>query len=178
MADDLEIVSTRDEDGTAIGDGLALAVERLRRSQAKSKVAILLTDGVQNAGIIDPKQAAEVAAASNVKVYCIGAGTQGRAPFPATNPFSGRPELRLVNVEIDEETLKMIADQTGGRYFRATDREALAKVYAEIDDLERTKVTEFRYLQYNEHYRTFLLAGLLLIGVSVTSKASLFRTVP
>ncbi len=178
MAEDLEIVSTREEDGTAIGDGLALAVERLRQSKAKSKVAILLTDGVNNAGVIDPEQAAEVAAASGVKVYCIGAGTQGSAPFPTVNPFSGRTELRLVDVELDEETLKMIAETTSGRYFRATDREALARVYAEIDDLERTKVTEFRYLQYHEHYRSFLLAGLLLIGIAATSQASLFRTLP
>lgn len=178
MADELEIVSTQDEDGTAIGDGLALAVERLRRSKAKSKVAILLTDGVQNAGIIDPKQAAQVAAASDVKVYCIGTGTQGRAPFPTTNPFSGRPELRMIEVEIDEDTLKMIAEKTGGQYFRATDREALTQVYAEIDALERTEVTEYRYLQYDDHFQSFLLAGLLLIGLSVTSKASLFRTVP
>ncbi|QDV86460.1 VWA domain-containing protein [Planctomycetes bacterium TBK1r] len=178
MVNDLEIVSTREEDGTAIGDGLALAVERLRRSDAKSKVVIMLTDGSHNAGVVDPKQAAEVAAASDVKVYCIGAGTQGRAPFPVQDPFTGRTELRLFEVDLDEDTLKMIAETTGGRYFRATDRESLGEVYAEIDALERTKVTEFRYLQYNEHYRSFLLAGLLLVGVAATSKASLFRTLP
>jgi Ca-activated chloride channel family protein len=178
MAEDLETASTRDEDGTAIGDGLALAVERLRRSTAKSKVAILLTDGVHNAGVIEPKQAAEVAAASGVKVYCIGAGTKGRAPFPTTNAFTGRTELRLVEVDLDEETLKMIAETTGGRYFRATDREALADVYAEIGDLERTKVTELRYLQYDEHYQSFVLAGLLLMGIAATSRASWLRTLP
>ena len=178
MAEDLETASTRDEDGTAIGDGLALAVERLRRSKAKSKIAILLTDGVHNAGVIEPKQAAEVAAASGVKVYCIGAGTNGRAPFPTVNPFSGRTELRLVDVDLDEETLKLIAAETGGRYFRATDREALANVYAEIDELERTKVTELRYLQYDEHYGSFLLASLLMLGIAATSKASFLRTLP
>ncbi|QEF98208.1 von Willebrand factor type A domain protein [Stieleria maiorica] len=178
MVNDLEIVSPRAEDGTAIGDGLALAVERLRRSDAKSKVAILLTDGVHNRGVIDPKQAAEVAAASDVKVYCIGAGTQGRAPIPVADPFTGRTELRLFDVELDEDTLKMIAETTGGRYFRATDRESLSQVYADIDALERTKVTEYRYLQYDEHYRPFLLAGLLLVGLAATSKASLFRTLP
>lgn len=178
MVDDLEIVTRRDEDGTAIGDGLALAVERLRRSDAKSKVAILLTDGVNNAGAVDPKQAAEVAAASDVKVYCIGAGTQGRAPFPVPNPFNGRIELQLYDVELDEDTLKMMAQTTGGRYFRATDRDSLKQVYGEIDELERTKVTEFRYLQYHEHYQSFLLAGLLMIGLAATSKSSLFRTLP
>lgn len=178
VVDDLEIVSTRQDDGTAIGDGLALAVERLRRSKAKSKVAILLTDGVSNAGAIDPKQAAEVADATGVKVYCIGAGTQGSAPFPSVNPFSGRRELRLMDVEIDEKTLQMIADKTNGKYFRATDREALAAIYAEIDRLERTEVTEQRYLQYNEHYRLFLIAGLLLMGIAITSKSSLFGALP
>lgn len=178
MVEDLQIVTTRAEDGTAIGDGLALAVERLRRSDARSKVAILLTDGVHNAGVVDPKQAAEVAEASGVKVYCIGAGTQGRAPFPVQDPFTGRSELRLFDVELDEETLQMIAQTTGGRYFRATDRESLSQIYAEIDQLERTKVTEYRYLQYNEHYQPFLIAALLLIGVATTSKATLFRTLP
>lgn len=178
MVEDLEIVTIRDEDGTAIGDGLALAVERLRRSDAKSKVAILLTDGVNNAGVVDPKQAADVAAASGVKVYCIGAGTQGRAPFPVRDPFTGRIELQLFDVELDEDTLKSIAETTGGRYFRATDRDSLAQVYAEIDALERTKVTELRYLQYDELYQSFLLVGLLLIGLSATSKSSLFRTLP
>ncbi|MCA9140758.1 MAG: VWA domain-containing protein [Planctomycetales bacterium] len=178
MVDDLEIETRRDEDGTAIGDGLALAVERLRRSDAKSKVAILLTDGVQNAGAVDAKQAAEVAAASGVKVYCIGAGTQGRAPFPVQNPFNGRTELQLFDVELDEDTLKMIAQKTAGRYFRATDRDSLEKVYSEIDELERTKVTEFRYLQYHEHYQSFLVAGLVLIGLAAMSKSSFFRTLP
>ncbi|MEM8913440.1 MAG: VWA domain-containing protein, partial [Planctomycetota bacterium] len=178
IVEDLEIVSSNDEDGTAIGDGLALAVERLRRSKTQSKIAILLTDGVHNAGIIDPQQAAEVAAASGIKVYCIGAGTQGRAPFPTINPFTGRSELRLMSVELDEETLRAIAEETGGRYFRATDRETLADVYAEIDQLERTKVTELRYLNYDEHYRGYLLAGLLTMGVAATARASLLRTLP
>ena len=178
MVDDLRIVSDRNEDGTAIGDALALAVERLSRSKAKTKVAILLTDGVQNVGLIEPKQAAEVARASDVKVYCIGAGTEGRAPFPFIDPFSGRRRLRMVNVELDETTLKMIATTTGGKYFRATDKDSLQDVYSEIDQLERTKVTEFRYLQYHQHYRLFLASGLALIGIASISNATLFRTLP
>ena len=178
ISEDLKIVNQRSEDGTAIGDGLALAVERLRRSKSKSKVAILLTDGVNNLGAVEPKQAAEVAAATGVKVYCIGAGTQGQAPYPTVNPFTGRQELQMMDVELDEETLQMIANETGGKYFRATDRDALASVYAEIDELERTKVTEFRYLQYHEHFFPFALAGLLLIGCAATTRATVLRSLP
>jgi Ca-activated chloride channel family protein len=178
MAGDLQIVGERAEDGTAIGDGLALAVERLRQSTAKSKVVILLTDGVNNAGAIDPEQAAELAAAHHMKVYCIGAGTDGLAPFPAVDPFSGRQRLEPMYVEIDEETLQAIARETGGRYFRATDKESLAEVYAEIDRLERTAVTEVRYLQYTEHYSAFVLAGMSLVGVAAIANSTVFRTLP
>jgi len=178
MVDDLEIVTRRDEDGTALGDGLALAVERLRRSKASSKVAILLTDGVNNTGAIDPEQAADLAASQNIKVYCIGAGTDGLAPFPAIDPFSGRQVLRRTYVEIDEDTLEMIADKTGGRYFRATDRDGLAEVYAEIDRLERTKITEIHYLQYNEHYVHFVVGALALMAMATVTGATLFRSLP
>ncbi len=178
MVEDLEIVRTRDEDGTAIGDGLALAVERLRQSKAKSKVVILLTDGVNNAGAIDPPRAAELAASQNTKVYSIGAGTDGLAPFPTVDPFTGRQVLEPTYVEIDEETLKAIADKTGGRYFRATDREGLSEIYAEIDRLERTEVTEVRYLQYTEHYVSFVVAGLGLMAVAAVAGGSVFRKLP
>jgi Ca-activated chloride channel homolog len=178
IVDDLEIVKRRDEDGTALGDGLALAVERLRRSKAKSKVAILLTDGVNNTGAIDPEQAAELAATQNIKVYCIGAGSDGLAPFPVTDSFTGRQVLRRTFVEIDEATLKSIADKTGGRYFRATDRDGLTKVYAEIDRLERTKITEIQYLQYTEHYVSFVVVALSLMALSALSAATLFRSLP
>ncbi len=117
LVDDLEIVTQRSEDGTAIGEGLALAVERLRKNPAKSKVIILLTDGVNNVGAIDPLQAAELAAAENIKVYCIGAGTEGFAPVPQQDPFTGRIVLRRAYVEIDEATLREISDKTGGRIF-------------------------------------------------------------
>ncbi len=178
MVKDLEIVNRRDEDGTALGDGLALAVERLRRSKAKSKVAILLTDGVNNTGAVDPEQAAELAASQNIKVYCIGAGTDGLAPFPAIEPFTGRQVLRRIYVEIDEETLKKIADKTGGRYFRATDRDALEGIYAEIDRLERTKITETQYLQYTEHYAMFVVAALILTAVAAVTGATVFGSLP
>jgi Ca-activated chloride channel family protein len=178
IVEDLEIVKRRDEDGTAIGDGLALAVERLRRSTAKSKVAILLTDGVNNAGAIDPARAAELAAAHNIKVYCIGAGTDGMAPFPAVDPFTGRETLQSTIVEIDEDTLQDIADKTGGKYFRATDIDGLSEVYAEIDRLERTKITEFRYLQYTEHYVSFVVVGLSCLAFAAIADGTVFRTLP
>jgi Ca-activated chloride channel family protein len=178
LADDLEIVKQRDEDGTAIGEGLALAVERLRKNPAKSKVIILLTDGVNNRGTISPIQAAELAAAENIKVYCIGAGTQGFAPVPQHDPFSGRIVLRRAYVEIDEQTLREIAEQTDGRYFRATDIDSLTEIYREIDQLERTKVTELRYLQYHEHYTLFVIIGLSLLGIAAVADGSLFRRLP
>jgi Ca-activated chloride channel family protein len=178
MVADLEIVKRRDEDGTALGDGLALAIERLRRSKAKSKVAILLTDGVNNTGSIAPDQAAELAVTQGIKVYCIGAGTEGLAPFPAIEPFTGRQVLRRTYVEIDEETLKEIANETGGRYFRATDRDGLAEIYAEIDRLERTKVTEIQYLQYTEHYVMFVASALTLMALAAFTSATVFRSLP
>ena len=178
IVEDLQIVNRRAEDGTAIGEGLALAIERLHRNPAKSKAAILLTDGVNNTGDIEPLQAADLAADHGIKVYCIGAGTDGLAPVPVIDPFTGRHVLRAARVEIDEETLRTIAEKTGGRYFRATDREALAQVYGEIDRMERTKITEMRYLQYTEHYASFVLAALGLIGVSSIASGSVLRRLP
>jgi len=178
ICDDLEIVNRRDEDGTAIGDALGLAVERLRNSKAKSRIVILLTDGVNNIGYIDPLQAAELAASLDIKVYCIGAGTVGLAPYPSVDPFTGRPTLQATYVEIDEETLREIAEKTHGRYFRATDKEGLAEIYSEIDRLERTKVTEIRYLQYTEHYISFVVVGLGLIAAAAVSGETVFRSLP
>ncbi len=178
IVSDLEIVNQREEDGTAIGDGLALAVERLRESKAKSKVIVLLTDGVQNAGAIDAEQATELAVAQNVKVYAIGAGTNGLAPFPAVDPFSGRTVLSRIEVEIDEEGLKQIADKTGGRYFRALDKEGLKEIYTQIDQLERTELTELRYLQYHEHYVPLVGAALTLLACASLSAGTIFRTLP
>ncbi len=174
---DLEIVSQREEDGTALGDGLGLAVERLRRSKAKSRVAILLTDGVTNAGVIDPSKAAELAAENDIKVYCIGVGTQGMAPVPYTDVF-GRTQLVAQPVEIDEESLKAIAEKTAGKYFRAVDKDALAEIYREIDELERTEVAEVKYLQYTEHFPYFVALGLCLFGTALVLNGSLFRRLP
>ena len=177
IVDDLEIVTQESEDGTAIGDGLALAVERLRRNKAKSRIAILLTDGVNNRGNISPDRAAELASSQDVKVYCIGAGTNGLAPFPVQD-FFGRTVMRPVQVEIDEATLKQIAEKTGGQYFRATDLQSLAAVYDEIDQLERTEVTELRYLQYTEHYHAFVLCAFVMLSGSLICTGTVFRRLP
>lgn len=177
MAASLQIVTRQEEDGTALGDGLGLAVERLRRSKAKSRVAILLTDGVSNAGVIEPLKAAELAHELDIKVYCIGTGTRGMAPTPGLD-FFGREVLVPRPVEIDEQVLQQIAEKTGGRYFRATDKEALAAIYREIDALERTEVSEVRYLQYAEHFPYFVGAGLSLLAGAVLLNGSLFRRLP
>lgn len=174
---DLEIVDVQSEDGTAVGDGLGLAVERLRRNEAKSRVAILLTDGVNNAGVIAPLKAAELAAEFDIKVYCIGAGTNGVAPMPMRDPF-GRVSLVGQPVRIDEETLKQIATKTGGEYFRAENRDGLQKIYDAIDRLEKTQVRETRYLRYQEHFKYFVTAGLGLLGLASVLSSSVFRKLP
>lgn len=178
MVTDLEIARNNDEDGTAIGDGLALAVERLRLSKAKSKVAILLTDGSNNAGAITPEQAGQLAASLQIKVYCIGAGTNGLAPFPAIDPFSGQVQLQPMQVKIDEGVLEKIAQATGGQYYRATDKRSLSQIYAEIDRLERTAITEIRYLQYTEYYQSLLVTSLALMTVAAVASNSWLRTLP
>lgn len=177
ILDDLAIVTTPSEDGTAVGEGLALAVERLRRHPAKSKVAILLTDGVNNAGDIEPMQAADLAAAHGIRVYAIGAGRSGYAPVPARTP-GGRIVLRRAYVEIDENTLEAVAERTGGRYFHATNAEALAKVVAEIDELERSEVAEVRYLEYEQHYSAFVVGALVLMAISTVTSGTLLRRLP
>jgi Ca-activated chloride channel family protein len=178
IAEDLQIARQRDEDGTAIGDGLALAVERIRQSTAKSRVIVLLTDGVNNTGVVTPDQAADLAVAEQIRVYCIGAGTNGLAPYPVIDPFSGRERLEPVRVEIDDESLRRLAEKTGGRYFRATDKEGLARVYAEIDQLEKTKVTEQRFLQYTEHYASLLMAALGLLVAAIVGGGTWLRALP
>lgn len=176
-AQQLAIVTKQDEDGTAIGDGLGLALERLRESKAKSKVAILLTDGVNNRGETTPEQAAELAATIGIKVYTIGAGKNGVAPVRVTDPF-GRSFLSRMPVEIDEKMLKGIADKTGGRYFRATDAETLSRVYREIDALERSEFVEQRYRNYKEYYPYALSLGLSLATLAWLLLATLFRRLP
>lgn len=174
---DVEIVRERSEDGTAVGQGLALAVERLRAQDTPSKVVILLTDGVNNAGDIDPLQAAELAARFGVRVYTIGAGTTGYAPLPVVLP-DGRTVLQRAFVEIDEDTLRAIADRTGGRYFHARDAEALERVIDEIDRLERGEIDEMRYVEYEPHYALFVLLALGLMSAATLLQATLLRRLP
>lgn len=151
-----QIVNQRSEDGTAIGDAIALAIEKLnvlddRQSEkVKSKVIILLTDGENTAGQLDPVQAAEIAQTIGIKIYTIGVGTRGQAPVPVRDPFTGRDIIRMMPVNIDEATLEQVADTTGGKYFRATDTDSLLKIYEEIDRLEKTKVETQHFVDYRE----------------------------
>jgi Ca-activated chloride channel family protein len=177
ILEDLEIVTDPEEDGTAVGEGLALAVERLREHPAASKVVILLTDGVNNVGDIDPLQAADLAIANGIKVYAIGAGKTGFAPVPVQAP-GGRTVLRRAYVEIDERTLQAVAERTGGRYFHATNAEALGQVVKEIDELERTEITEIRYLEYSEHYAGFVSIALLFVASSTLLGGTFLRRLP
>ncbi len=177
ILDQVEIATERSEDGTAVGEGLALGVERLRRSPARSKVAILLTDGVNNSGDVTPLQAAELAVQHGIRVYTIGAGPTGYAPVPARLP-DGRTVLQRAFVEIDEKTLREIAERTGGRYFHAGDAEALASVIAEIDRLERTEITEVRYLEYEYHFAGFVGAGLAAIALAMLLSGTFLRRLP
>jgi Ca-activated chloride channel family protein len=152
-------------DGTAIGMGLATSVNRLRDSKAKSKIIILLTDGVNNTGFVDPKTAAGLAQSFGIKTYTIGLGSNGSAPAPVALRPDGSFVYQMTKVEIDEELLKSIAAETGGSYYRATDNKKLEAIYKEIDTLERTEVEEIRYTKYNEEFRIFVfwaLGALLL----------------
>ncbi len=170
------IKSGQIKDGTALGEGLATAVNRIKDSKAKSKVVILLTDGVNNSGAIAPLTAAEIAETFKVRVYTIGVGTQGVAPYPFQTPYG--TQYQNVPVDIDEATLKAVARKTGGQYFRATNNKKLKAIYTEIDKLEKTKieVTEFR--KYSEQYLPYaLIAGLVLI-LEILLRYSLFRTIP
>ncbi len=178
ILEDLEIVTDQNEDGTAVGEGLALGVERLRRNPARSKVVILLTDGVNNTGDITPLQAADLAAQHGIKVYTIGAGRTGFAPVPVHQNRQGRVILQRAFVEIDEKTLEAIAERTGGRYFHATDAEGLARGIAEIDELEQSEITEIRYLEYEHHFAAFVESGLGLILVATLLSGTLLRRLP
>lgn len=166
-----------DESGTAVGDGLALAVERLRQNPARSKVAVLLTDGVSNAGEILPLQAADLAAQFGIKVYTIGAGRTGYAPFAVAMP-NGEQRLDRRYVEMDERALEAVAERTGGRYFHASDADSLADVVAEIDRLERSELAEVRYLQYRAHYAPFAIGAMLLVAAAALLAGTLLRRLP
>lgn len=152
------------EDGTAIGMGLATAVNRLKESKAISKVIILLTDGVNNSGFIEPRTAADLAVEFGIKTYTIGLGTNGNALSPIAYNRDGSFRYGMRQVEIDEELLKEIAEVTGGKYFRATDNESLEEIYDEINKLEKTEIEEFKYYKYEEKFRPLIfLAGILLL---------------
>lgn len=166
------------EDGTAIGMGLASAVNRLKESDSESKVVILLTDGVNNAGYIKPMTAAQIARELNIRVYTIGIGSMGEAISPISRRSDGRYIFGLSRVEIDEELLTELSQLTGGKYFRATDEAGLQRVYAEIDKLEKTEIQLNVYKRYSEEYRFFLLLAIITLGLefllrySVLSKLS------
>ena len=163
-------------DGTAIGEGLATAVNRIRNSKAKSKVIILLTDGVNNIGEVSPQTAGDIAKAFNIRVYTIGVGTQGMAPYPVRTPFG--MQTQMVPVDIDEATLKAISAETGGKYFRATRTSELKEIYAEIDKMEKTKidVTEFR--NKSEEFYPLIMLALLCLGIERLLRYTILKTLP
>ncbi len=165
------------EDGTAIGSALAAAVHRLEASDAESKIVILLTDGQNNAGKVRPTAAAEATKALGYPVYTIGAGTKGVAPYPARDLFGNRV-YRPVPVDIDEETLRAIAAITGGRYFRATDTDSLAQIYAEIDTLETSPHAGLQYQEYRELYAWLLVLGIVLLVTEMILGRTLLRVLP
>mgnify|MGYP001405177699 FL=1 len=164
------------EDGTAIGMGLATAVNRLKDSRAKSKVIILLTDGVNNSGFIDPKIASELAVEYEIKTYTIGLGSNGTARAPVGILPNGKFQYGMTKVEIDEELLKTIAKNTGGLYFRATDNKKLEEIYDEINKLEKTEVEEFKYYNYEEKFRPLILLALTLILIEWLARNTIFKS--
>lgn len=155
-----------EEDGTAVGSAIATAVSRLKKSKAKSKIIILLTDGRNNAGSIEPAKAAAAAKAMGIKIYTIGAGKKGLAPFPAQD-FFGNKVYRQVQMDLDEKTLKEIAETTGGVYFRATDMSSLKKVYSEIDKMETTSIQEQGYSEYKELFLYFIIPAFFLLILEI-----------
>jgi len=165
------------EDGTAIGLGLATALKRLEGSQATSKVIILLTDGRNNRGEIDPATAAQMAQALGVKVYTIGAGSRGTTRIPVDSPVLGRRYVTM-KVDVDEPTLRKVAEVTGGRYFRATDRESLKSIYEEIDKLETTKIDVQSFTRYGELFHIPLVAGLVLLLLEIGLSQTALRRLP
>jgi Ca-activated chloride channel family protein len=162
-------------DGTAIGMGIATSINRLRDSEAESRVIILLTDGMNNAGEIDPVTAGEMAAALGVRVYTMGIGSRGTAPYPVDDPIFGR-RYQNVQVNIDEDMLIHIADITGGEYWRATDLDELFEVYREIDRLERTEIDEIIYVNYSDEYPSYLMAGLAFLVLAFVNERFFTRS--
>jgi len=171
-----EIESGMIEDGTAIGDGLATSVSRLKDSDAISKVIILLTDGVNNSGSLDPRSAAEMAKMFGIRVYTIGVGTQGFAPYPVQTPFG--VQMQQMEVQIDEELLQQIADATDGKYFRAEDNEMLKEVYNEIDEMEKSKIDIQEFKRKHEEFLSFAIAALLLLTLEIGLRFLVFKKFP
>ena len=166
------------EDGTAIGMGLATAVNRLKDSESKSKVVILLTDGVNNAGYVKPKTAAEIAREFGVKVYTVGVGSTGEAPTPVSRRSDGRYIFGLARVEIDEQLLREIAEMTGGQYFRATSAESLEQIYQVIDQLEKTEIEVTSIRRYSEEFGRFAFWALILLVLELSLRYTILRTIP
>lgn len=164
------------DDGTAIGLGLANAVSRIKESQAKSKVIILLTDGVNNQGEIAPVTASEIAKTFGIRVYTIGVGTIGKAPYPFQTAFG--VQYQNIDVEIDEPTLKQIAATTGGQYFRATDNASLKEIYSEIDQMEKTKISVQEYSKKQEEYKNWAILLFALLLVEIILRNTLVRNIP
>ena len=165
------------EDGTAVGSAISTSTNRLRSSTAKSKIIILLTDGRNNAGRVDPVTAADAARALNIKIYTIGAGTKGLAPFPARD-FFGNKVYRQVKIEIDDESLRKIAQKTEGMYFRATDTDSLREIYKEIDKMEKTKIEATEYFEYKEFYPYLLIFAIISFAVEIGLSNTRLRRLP
>jgi Ca-activated chloride channel family protein len=163
-------------DSTSIGDALGVAIKRLQKSKAKSQIVVLLTDGRNNSGQLSPSKAAEIAKTLGIKVYVVGAGTKGKAPF-LQDGFFGK-QVVYQEVDIDEATLRQIASTTGGEYFRATDINKLQAVYERIDELERTEIEMKSYTEYDEQFSWFVFPGLLLLMAEIVLLGTRFRKIP
>lgn len=165
------------EDGTAIGSAVASSLNRLRDQDAESKIVILLTDGMNNAGKVAPLAAAEAAEALGIKVYTIGAGTRGEAPVPMVDAF-GRTRIGRAKVDIDEDTLRQVAERTGAQYYRATDTDSLVDIYGQIDELEKTERTLEKYFEHKELFGWAVAAALALLGLEMVLAGSWLRRLP
>jgi Ca-activated chloride channel family protein len=170
-----EIQSGMIEDGTAIGNGLATAVNRIKDSEAKSKVIILLTDGVNNRGDIDPATAADIAKTYGIRVYTIGVGTQGMAPYPVQTPYG--MQYQNMPVEIDEPILKEIASKTGGKYFRATDNNKLIQVYSEIDKMEKSKIDVRQFIRKEEKFLIPTIVAFILLALEILLRNTIYKNI-
>lgn len=165
------------ENGTAVGSAVSSSLNRLKNSKAKSKIVILLTDGINNTGTISPLEAATIAKALGIKIYTIGAGTKDLAPYPVTD-FFGQSVYQNIKIEIDEDTLKLIAQNTGGKYFRAVDTDSLKEIYAEIDSMEKTPFKEAGFQEHEELFQKFVIPALIFLAVEIILSNSILRSLP